>query len=157
MAKVKRDKDEIIHIINDLGRQMSTSTVVFHQAIAEKAGLSGTDHKYVDILFQHGSMTAGKLAEHTGLTTGAVTGVIDRLEKQGLVTRERNVDDRRQVLVVLQKEEALKRIGPSFQMMKTGLDELYRNIPEEDLLVIKNYLENVIKFYETQIRYLRQP
>src|SRR5690625_288136 len=104
------NREELIEEILSCGRTMSTSTVLFHQSIAEKAGMSGTDHKYLDILFQSGPITAGKLAELSGLTTGAVTGIIDRLEKQKLVRREQDPQDRRKVLVVLQEDEAMKRL-----------------------------------------------
>ncbi len=53
-----------------------------HEAIAKSAGLTGTDHKYLGLIIQHGEMTAGKLSKLTGLTTGAITGLIDRLEKR---------------------------------------------------------------------------
>ncbi len=150
------EKALLLQEINDLGRQMSTQTVLFHQAIAEKAGLAGTDHKYLDLLFQHGAMTAGKLAELTGLTTGAVTGLIDRLEKQGLVRRERSDEDRRKVLVVLERAETMKRLGPAFEQMLKGLEKLYTDFSDQDLQVIKRYLHNTIAFYQEQIDYLKK-
>lgn len=155
MSKKKQEKKRIIHSINDLSRGMSTATVMFHQAIAEKAGLTATDHKYVDILLQHGDMTAGKLAEHTGLTTGAVTGVIDRLEKEGLVERARDPKDRRKVLVVLKKEAALRRIGPAFEEMQGSLDNLYAGFSLDELHTIERYLKVIIDFYQRQIEALK--
>ncbi|MCB9295523.1 MAG: MarR family transcriptional regulator [Lewinellaceae bacterium] len=149
-------RGRIIAEINGLGREMSTATVVFHQAVAEKAGLSGTDHKYVDLLFRHGSMTAGELAEHAGLTTGAVTGVIDRLEKAGLVRRERDPADRRKVVVALDEEAARERISPAFQHMQQGLGQLYEGFSDQELGVVKRYLESTIAFYEGQIKHLRE-
>lgn len=111
-----------------------------------------TDHKYVDILFRHGAMTAGELAEHAGLTTGAVTGVIDRLEKAGLVRRERDPADRRKVVVVLDEEGARERISPAFQHMQQGLGQLYEGFSDQELGVVKRYLESTIAFYEGQIK-----
>src|SRR5690625_7182278 len=109
MAILDKGREELIEELLSEGRRASTATIMFHQAIAEKAGISGTDHKYLDILFQEEAVTAGRLAELTGLTTGAVTGIIDRLEKKGLVKRERDPDDRRKVLVVLQTERSEER------------------------------------------------
>ena len=59
-----------------------------HEALALKAGFSGTDHKYLGFLIVKGQMTAGELSNLTGLTTGAVTGLIDRFEKKKLVRRQ---------------------------------------------------------------------
>src|SRR5690625_5307671 len=95
---------------------------MFHLAIAEKAVISGTDHTYLDIRFQEEAVTAGRLAELTGLTTGAVTGITVRLDKKGLVKRERDPDDRRKVLVVLQTEVAMKQLGPVFEPLGKDLD-----------------------------------
>lgn len=88
MQKQEKSQEKLLDEINAAGRKMSTATILFHQTVAEKAGISGTDHKYLDVLIQEGEMTAGRLAKLSGLTTGAVTGIIDRLEKQALVTRK---------------------------------------------------------------------
>jgi hypothetical protein len=68
-------------------RQMSTGAIMFHQAIADRLGLHATDHKCADLIMRNGAMTSGRLAELTGLTTGAITGVVDRLESRGLARR----------------------------------------------------------------------
>ncbi len=73
----------MIQAINDKLRETSTETIMFHQAVADVLGLHITDHKCLDIIYRYGAMPAGRLAELTGLTTGAVTGIIDRLEKSG--------------------------------------------------------------------------
>src|SRR5262245_4409010 len=89
----------LLAALNDSFRQLSTATILFHQAIADRLGLNVTDHKCADILLRTGPVTAGELARQTGLTTGAITGVIDRLEKAGFVRRIRDADDRRRVIV----------------------------------------------------------
>ena len=84
----------------DLGREMSTMTVLFHTRIAEQMGLSGTDHKCLELAMRSREpLTAGQIAQLSGLSTGAVTGVIDRLEARGFVRRVRDPHDRRKVLV----------------------------------------------------------
>ncbi|WP_439484343.1 MarR family winged helix-turn-helix transcriptional regulator [Cyclobacterium plantarum] len=144
-------KNAIVQNINTLSREFSTLTVLMHQSIAQMAGLTGTDHKYIDLLLEHGVMTAGRLAELSGLTTGAVTGVIDRLEKQGLVSREKDKDDRRKVVVVLNKEAAFKKIGPAFKEMQQNLEEFYENFTATELLAIEKYLSAVNEFTKNQI------
>ncbi|MGI0036091.1 MAG: MarR family winged helix-turn-helix transcriptional regulator, partial [Nitrososphaera sp.] len=70
-------REEAIQGINEKLREMSTETIMFHQAVADVLGLHITDHKCLDLIHRFGAMPAGRLAELTGLTTGAVTGIID--------------------------------------------------------------------------------
>jgi hypothetical protein len=74
-------------------------TVFFHEAVADRLGLSAADSRALSYLQETGPVPAGMLAELTGLTTGAVTGMIDRLERAGLVRRDRDPEDRRKVIV----------------------------------------------------------
>jgi DNA-binding MarR family transcriptional regulator len=90
-----------------LGRDFATAMVVFHEAVGRLLGLSAVERKCLDVLRQLGSVTAGTIGEHTGLTTGAVTGLMDRLENAGYVRRERDPNDRRKVLVHLLPSERM--------------------------------------------------
>ncbi len=156
MSNKKKHRQELINAINEEGRKMSTVTVIFHQAIAEKASLSGADHKYLDLLFQEGEMTAGRLAELTGLTTGAVTGIIDRLEKQNLVKRQRDPNDRRKVIVVVQVENAMKRLVPVFESLQADLAAFYDKYSDQDLEVIREYIMDSNEFFQQKTRQLRK-
>jgi DNA-binding MarR family transcriptional regulator len=102
-------RKEIIEAINDKFREMSTETIMFHQAIANILGLHITDHKCLDLIYRFGAMPAGRLAELTGLTTGAVTGIIDRLEKAGYVRRTNDPKDRRRTIVEPTRNKRLER------------------------------------------------
>ena len=73
---------EIIASVRRLSQQYSYSTIQLHETVGRKAGLTGTDHKYLGFLIQKGQMTAGELANMTGLTTGSVTGLIARREQK---------------------------------------------------------------------------
>src|SRR5262249_58321839 len=77
-------------------RRSSAQGVLYGQVVANVAGIANSDLECMDILYLEGRVTAGRLAEVTGLTTGAITGVVDRLEKAGLVRRERDDFRRRQ-------------------------------------------------------------
>ena len=79
----------LLQELEEAMRRSSAQGVLFGQAVANVAGISGSDLECIDILYLEGRVTAGRLAEVTGLTTGAITGVIDRLEKAGYVRRER--------------------------------------------------------------------
>lgn len=90
-------------------RMMSTQAIMLHQAVADNLSLNLTDYKCMDLIARVGPLTAGKLAEYSGLTTGAITGVIDRLEKAGYATRTDNPSDRRSVIVMLTWDEKRKK------------------------------------------------
>ena len=82
-----------------LGREFSAAVVLFNEAVGRQLGLSATERKILDILDRIGPVTAGRLAEHSGLTTGAITGIVDRLARAGFAGREPNPDDRRSVII----------------------------------------------------------
>ena len=102
-------REEIIEAITKKFREMSTETIMFHQAVADVLGLYITDHKCLDLLYRFGAMAAGKLTELTGLTTGAVTGIIDRLEEAGYVRRTDDPKDRRRTIVEPIRNKKLER------------------------------------------------
>ena len=95
----KPNRRELVDAISLAGRESSTATIMLHTAIAERAGLSPTEMKTMDLLARHGALTAGELSVHTGLATPSVTSLIDRLEKKKLVKRVRDRQDRRKVIV----------------------------------------------------------
>ena len=138
---------QLIREINEAGRTMSTATVIFHQAVAEKTGMSAADHKYLDILMQAGKMTAGRLAEITGLTTGAITGIIDRLEQEGFVKRERDPHDRRKVVVVPVNEKIMKRMAPVFGTLQSDLTHFLDKYTDKELETILTYLTDTFDFF----------
>src|ERR671925_1517495 len=114
------DREEIIQTIVDKFREMSIETIMFHQAVADKLGLYITDHKCLDIIYRFGPMPAGRLGEMTGLTTGAITGMIDRLEEAGYVRRTNDPKDRRKTIVEPIRNKKLER---KIEMIFTSLHE----------------------------------
>ena len=102
-------REETIQSIVEKFREMSIETIMFHQAVADVLGLHITDHKCLDLLHRFGAMPAGKLGELTGLTTGAVTGIIDRLEQAGYARRANDPKDRRRTIVEPTRNRKLER------------------------------------------------
>jgi DNA-binding MarR family transcriptional regulator len=99
-----------IALLLEMARRYSTAVVLFHHGVAERAGLGASDHKCLEILRERGAMTGSELASATGLTTGAITGVVARLQSRGFLTREPDPHDaRKQILRPLPDriEEAL--------------------------------------------------
>src|SRR5262252_5851511 len=82
-------------------RQFHGLSASFYRAAATRIGMTVTDMQVIDLLESTGPATAGQLAELTGLTTGAITGMLNRLEETGLVRRERDPNDGRRVIVRL--------------------------------------------------------
>ena len=141
----KKLDQQRIKAISDLGRQVSDTTILMHEAIARSAGLSGTDHKYLGLLIQNGPMTAGDLSKLTGLTTGAVTGLIDRFEKKKLARREFNENDRRKIVIVPDTENAMKLLGSSFIELQNKMVDLMSSLEDSEIKIIENYLLETIK------------
>jgi DNA-binding MarR family transcriptional regulator len=129
-----------------LGRELSTAVVLFHQAVAERMGLNATDFKCLDVLAQQGPLTAGRLAEVLGLTGGAITGVIDRLETAGFVQRERDPDDRRRVVVKpCANQASAQTLGPIFASLQQAMgEELANRYGPEALDAIEDFLRRTI-------------
>src|SRR6516165_2248368 len=105
------------------GREMGTAAIIFHQAVADCLGLNPMDHKCLGLVHDAGEATAGDLAEWTGLTTGAVTGVIDRLEQAGFVRRADHPTDRRKVVVRVVPER-FPEVGRLFASLAEAMTAL---------------------------------
>jgi DNA-binding MarR family transcriptional regulator len=138
-----------------LGRQLSTATILFHSAVADRLGLNPTDHKCMGILAETGPIAAGELADMTGLTTGAITGVIDRLEQAGFVRRERDPNDRRRIIIQPLIEKAEREIGPLFQSLGQAMDALAAQYTEQELAVIGDFLKRAIAILHEETAKLR--
>lgn len=99
MAIQSKSRADLVRQLAERLREFSDRDVLFSQALADRLGLGLTDFKSLSLLDQRGAMTAGQLADLTGLTTGAITGMLDRLEKAQLVRRTKDPADRRVVRV----------------------------------------------------------
>jgi DNA-binding MarR family transcriptional regulator len=104
-------------------RRLSAYTVLFNEAVADRLGITLTDLKCSSLLDLQGPMSAGTLAEITGLTTGAITGVIDRLEKAKLARRVADPHDRRKVIV-----ETVRVRAGEFDRLYGGLGAAMRTL-----------------------------
>jgi DNA-binding MarR family transcriptional regulator len=128
-----------------ISRQYSDTSIMMHEAIARKAGLSGTDHKFLGLIMQNGEMTAGELSKLTGLTTGAVTGLIDRLEKKKLIKRQFDKDDRRKVNIVPNQQNTMKLLEPLFKELQEKTLKLISTFSDSEIQTIENYFTSAIK------------
>jgi DNA-binding MarR family transcriptional regulator len=119
-------------------RLMGARSVMLSQAVASRLGLSPADLETLDLLSTNGPLTAGRLAELTGLTTGAITGMVDRLEEAGLVRRERDTEDRRRVIVHLVPDRA-RAIARLYEPLARAMAELNGRYTTEQLALMLDY------------------
>ena len=133
-----------------LSRELSGATVLFHAQVAEQVGLSPTDHKCLDLALRADRpLTAGQIAERSGLSTGAVTGVIDRLERAGYVRRVRDPHDRRKVLVEVSKSN-LSAYGDAFDGLWLALDRALASYTSDELKAIERYITEMISVLQSE-------
>jgi DNA-binding MarR family transcriptional regulator len=128
-------------------RKSSALGVIFGQTVASRVGISSSDLECLDFLIIDGRVTAGRLAELTGLTTGAITGVIDRLEKAGLVRRERDDEDRRKVFIAIVPENVAK-VGRFYEHLQRGMQELWETYSDAELRLMLRFMT---QGYETML------
>lgn len=132
-------------IIGSLARQHSTATVLFHHAVAERLGLGPTDHKCLDLLVARGVLTGSELAALTGLTSGAVTGVVARLERAGYLRREPDPQDgRRQLLRPV--PERMTQIADVFAGVRSDAAALVEGFDADQLEAIAEFLSRSIDY-----------
>ena len=131
--------------IRKLSQQYAYTSIQMHEAIGRKAGLSGTDHKYLGFLIEKGQMTAGELSELTGLTTGAVTGLIDRFEKKKLVKRQFAEDDRRKVFIKPNTENIMTLFVPLYKEFRNKSEKLMASFSNKEIKIIETYFLKAIE------------
>jgi DNA-binding MarR family transcriptional regulator len=103
-----------------------------------------------------GPITAGRLAELTGLTTGAITGVVDRLERAGYVRRVKDPRDRRRVIVELVSKKAMAEIAPLYAGMAQAVDKLCARYSDEQLAVVLDFVVHANPLTQEAITSLRE-
>lgn len=152
---MSRHKREIFEELIDEVRRSQNATDRFDQAVADALGLNRTDMRCVDVLQREGRITAGHLAEATGLTTGAMTTALDRLERMGYARRLRDPEDRRRVLV-----EATPNVlteAQDFYADHQALSErLYHRHSIEELELLLRFVREGREFNERQAASLEE-
>lgn len=135
---------ETVKQVRKLSQLYAYTSIQMHEAVARQAGLSGTDHKYLGFLQEKGQMTAGELATLTGLTTGAVTGLIDRFEKKGLVRRQFAPDDRRKVFIVPETDVIMALFEPLYRDFRQQHEALLAAFSADERTVLDTYFRQAI-------------
>ncbi|HLG95065.1 MAG TPA: MarR family transcriptional regulator [Bryobacteraceae bacterium] len=125
--------------INRLIRQSIAGSILFNQSVADRFQLRLTDMQCLNILDLLGPVTPGKLAECTGLTTGGVTVMLDRLEKAKFVKREPNPSDRRSLLIRVNPRK-LRPVNALYAGINRQLDAVFAETSESELQAVARFL-----------------
>jgi DNA-binding MarR family transcriptional regulator len=153
MAESARER--LVEELSVLSRRYMASYALFNQAVADHLGLHPTDLQCLNLLtLEGGPVTTGRIAELTGLTTGAATRLVDRLEKAGYVVRERDAHDRRRVLVATVPERAAE-FGRLWERLGGGWNALFDGLDDAELSVIVRHMRRTVDFSATQAARLR--
>jgi DNA-binding MarR family transcriptional regulator len=128
-------------------RRAQTATDRFDQAVADALGMNRTDMRCLDVLEREGAVTAGRLAEATGLTSGAMTVALDRLERAGYARRVRDSSDRRRVLVEA-TPQAAQDAAQFFGEHAEAAERLYRRYTTEQLELLLEFARENREFNE---------
>ncbi|MDQ2807894.1 MAG: MarR family transcriptional regulator [Chloroflexota bacterium] len=149
------DQDQVVRAIMGEIREMSTQAVVLSQVIADRLGMNPTDVECLGVVAAEGSLTAGRLADLSGLTTGAITGVVDRLEKSGYVQRENDPTDRRRVIIRACAERQAELEEP-FAGVTSATLELLAHYDAVQLATIRDFIVEANGVGRSQIARLRE-
>ena len=157
MTKILQDRrSKLLDSLEQGFRDASTVGVMLHQTVADHLGLHITDHKCMGMLCQFGALSAGKLAELTSLTTGAITGVLNRLERHGYARRVRNPKDKRNINVEAVNAAAFNQrmqalLGPLGKKMR----RLSSRYTVEEMALIDNFIKDAVAISRDEAKRLR--
>jgi DNA-binding MarR family transcriptional regulator len=130
-------------LLQELGREMSVHTIMFHSAVAERLGLNATDQRCFDYVLRMNGVTAGQLSRFTGLTSGAITGIIDRLEKGRFVKRHSDPKDRRKVIIV-PLPDRLSELQKLFESLQRSMTAAMSRFSEKEGAILVDFMQSVV-------------
>lgn len=135
-----RGRAELEYEVIDSIRRVIATAILFSHQVAEQLGLGASDAQFMTLLEVHGPLTPGQLADLTGLRTGTVTGVLDRLEGAGFVRRERDPHDRRKVIVSRDTEQIEARMNPQYAGQAMAMVDLLKGYDDAQVELIADFV-----------------
>ena len=142
--------------LGDEVRANQRATDVVDELLCLLMGVNRTDARCLDVLDQRGSMSAGDLARESRLTTGAITAVIDRLERAGLARRVPDPADRRRVLVELTEKAYVTANELMVEPMKEMYAPMAEGYSDDDLRLILDFTRRGRELQERHAEWLRE-
>ncbi|MGH8929136.1 MAG: MarR family winged helix-turn-helix transcriptional regulator [Egibacteraceae bacterium] len=144
MSRSERDRQALVAQLQSEVTQAISDAILFQQAVANRLGLSLSDFKCLTALGESGQATAGEIARRTGLTTGAVTRMIDRLERAGWVRREQDRHDRRRV-IVRPVPDRQAEVEPLVHGLLKGWAEALADYPDNQIAMVLELFQRMRK------------
>lgn len=129
-------------------RQYGISTTLFRNAVGDKLGVNDTDMQCLALLFFKGMSTPTELSKYTGISSGATTAMLDRLEKAKLIKRKPNLNDRRGVLIEV-KKSSVKTVGPMFAGTRKAQDKMVASYSKKELQVISDFFKRFTDIWDS--------
>lgn len=143
-------KKRALMAVRDYGIHLT----LFRNAMNEWAGLNATDMECLRLLFIKGIATPSELARHTGLTSGATTAMLDRLERAGLIERRPNPDDRRGTLIA-PDESGAEKVASWFESARKAQEELISSYSKRELEIISDVFERFTELWDQERERIR--
>ena len=137
-------RDRLLVALDEAIRKVGAQAVLISDLVATRVGINSTDLECLDLLQLNGPITAGQMSARSGLTTGATTAMIDRLERAGYVRRRRDSGDRR-VVVVEVLEHCGSHIAPLYQPIQKELEKLHARYSNRELEIVVRYLTEALE------------
>ncbi len=141
--RMSRELGETATRLTEALRHSSAQALMVSHAVAARVGLNMTDLECLDIIQMSGGVTAGELARRTGLTTGAITTLIDRLVHSGYAERQDDPSDRRRVLVV-PRADRMQALWQLYGPLQSAMEQLYEEYSEEELRTMAAFMERAV-------------
>jgi DNA-binding MarR family transcriptional regulator len=154
MAKTSKARADLLKQLEETLRKVGAQSVMLSDTVAKIVGLNSTDLECLDLLEMAGPTTAGRLAEHAGLTTGAMTAVIDRLERAGFARRIRDAEDRRCVRVEVLSQN-FRHISGLYRRLAESTTRLHEQYDDRQLALVVEYLTRALALAADHVAWLQ--
>jgi DNA-binding MarR family transcriptional regulator len=145
----KSDKRDLERQVITTAREYGINTVLYRHAVGNLLGVNVTDMECLGVLLFKRISSPTELAKYTGLSSGATTAMLDRLEKSGLIERLPNPDDRRGTLISI-VDNTVKTVGPMFTAVTKAQDEMMVAYSSEELQIILDFLQKITNVWEEE-------
>lgn len=145
------NRKELIEKLNLQVRDNGNTNVLLVHAIAQHIGLSAAEFECCSLIQEHGPFTAGELAKRCHITTGGMTGMLDRLERAGFVKRTPDLNDRRRVLVsAVHNQQAINQVIALYGPMQAAFDKILDNYSDKDIAFIVDFIDRInVMFHDS--------
>lgn len=130
-------------------REYGIGSLLFRHAVGAKLGVSATDMECLGAIFFKGITTPSEVAKYTGLSTGATTAMLDRLEKSGLIQRSPNPNDRRSLHISVVKKAA-RKVGPLFASAREAQNKIVSGYSNKELTILDDFFNKSSAMWEEE-------